>query len=135
MSLFHGYEPDQAMLLPPNVRDVLGADHLCFHVHRVIEALAMGEFERAYASEGRLAYPPRMMLKVWLYAFCIGVASTRRLEQRIREDLAFRYWAGGLGPNHKTLSAEAPGSDQRRVHAGVGAGAASGDGEVGARGD
>ncbi len=104
MSRFHGYEPDQAMLLPPNVRDVLGADHLCFHVHRVIEALEMSEFEGAYASEGRQAYPPQMMLKVWLYAFCLGVTSTRRLEQRIREDLAFRYLAGGLGPDHKTLS-------------------------------
>jgi transposase len=104
MSRFHDYEPDQAMLLPPNVRDVLGADHLCFHVHRVVEALEIGEFERAYGSEGRLAYPPRMMLKVWLYAFCLGVTSTRRLEQRTREDLAFRYLAGGLGPDHKTLS-------------------------------
>lgn len=104
MSRFHDYEPDQAMLLPPNVRDVLGADHLCFHVHRAVEALEIGEFERAYGSEGRLAYPPRMMLKVWLYAFCLGVTSTRRLEQRTREDLAFRYLAGGLGPDHKTLS-------------------------------
>ncbi len=36
-----------------------------------------------------------MMLKVWLYAFCLGVSSTRRLERRVREDLAFRYLAGG----------------------------------------
>src|ERR1700746_1781334 len=45
-----------------------------------------------------------MMLKVWLYAFCLGVNSTRRLERRIQEDLAFRYLAGGLRPDHKTLS-------------------------------
>ena len=45
-----------------------------------------------------------MMLKVWLYAYYLGVHSTRRLEQRIGEDLAFRYLAGGLRPDHKTLS-------------------------------
>jgi IS5 family transposase len=45
-----------------------------------------------------------MMLKVWLYAFCLRVTSTRRLEQRIQEDLGFRYLAGGLAPDHKTLS-------------------------------
>jgi Transposase DDE domain/Transposase domain (DUF772) len=45
-----------------------------------------------------------MMLKVWLYAYCLGVQSTRRLERRIQEDLAFRYLAGGLRPDHKTLS-------------------------------
>jgi transposase len=104
MSRFFAYDPDQAYLLPPNVKDVLGAGHLCFHVHRVVEALEMSRFDEAYAEEGRLAYPPRMMLKVWLYAFCLQVSSTRRLEQRVREDLAFRYLAGGLTPDHKTLS-------------------------------
>lgn len=104
MSRFFPYDPDQAYLLPPNVKDVLEAGHLCFHVHRVVEKLDVSAFEQAYGEEGRLAYPPRMMLKVWLYAFCLQVSSTRRLEQRVREDLAFRYLAGGLSPDHKTLS-------------------------------
>jgi transposase len=104
MSRFHTYDPNQMYLLPPSVVDVLSANHLCFHVHRVVEALDVREFERAYGPEGRLAYPPRMMLKVWLYAFCLQLHSTRRLEQRIGEDLALRYLAGGLRPDHKTLS-------------------------------
>jgi transposase len=104
MSRFHHYDPEQMYLLPPSVAEVLSAGHLCFHVHRVVEALDVWEFERAYGPEGRLAYPPRMMLKVWLYAFCLQVHSTRRLEQRIGEDLAMRYLAGGLRPDHKTLS-------------------------------
>lgn len=69
-----------------------------------MEQLDRRQFEQAYGSEGRLAYPPAMMLKVWLYAFALGVNSTRRLERRIREDLAFRYLAGGLQPDHKTRS-------------------------------
>jgi transposase len=104
MSRFFEYDPKQAYLLPPNVKDVLGSEHLCFRVDAMVEQLDVGRFEEAYAAEGRMAYPPRMMLKVWLYAFCLGVNSTRRLERRIREDLAFRYLAGGLGPDHKTLS-------------------------------
>src|SRR5713226_4900388 len=70
----------------------------------MVEELDVRQFEPAYGPEGRLAYPPRMMLKVWLYAFCLGVSSTRRLERRVRGDLAFRYLAGGLAPDHKTLS-------------------------------
>ena len=104
MSRFFDYHPDQVYLLPPSVAEVLSESHLCFHVHRVVEALEVSEFEQAYSAEGRLAYPPRMMLKVWLYAFCLQVTSTRRLEQRIREDLPMRYLAGGLAPDHKTLS-------------------------------
>jgi transposase len=104
MSRFFAYNPEQAYLLPPNVKDVLGSEHLCFRLHALMEGLEVRQFEQAYAAEGRMAYPPRMMLKVWLYAFCLGVSSTRRLERRIREDLAFRYLAGGLMPDHKTLS-------------------------------
>jgi transposase len=104
MSRFFAYDPDQAYLLPPNVKDVLGNEHLCFRLHQMVEQLEVSRFEEGYAAEGRMAYPPRMMLKVWLYAFCLGVNSTRRLERRVREDLAFRYLAGGLMPDHKTLS-------------------------------
>jgi transposase len=104
MSRFFDYDPNQAYLLPPNVKDVLGQEHLCFRLHAMVEQFEVRQFEEAYAAEGRLAYPPRMMLKVWLYAFCLRVTSTRRLERRIQEDLAFRYLAGGLAPDHKTLS-------------------------------
>src|SRR5581483_10072129 len=104
MSRFFAYAPDQAYLLPPNLDEVLGNEHLCFFVHRAVEQLDLRQLEQAYGSEGRLAYPPSMMLKVWLYAFALGVNSTRRLERRIQEDLAFRYLAGGLAPDHKTLS-------------------------------
>ena len=104
MSRFFAYDPNQAYLLPPNVRDVLGGEHLCFRLHAMVEKFDLNQFEQAYGAEGRLAYPPGMMLKVWLYAFCLGVNSTRRLERRIQEDLAFRYLAGGLRPDHKTLS-------------------------------
>lgn len=104
MSRFFPYDPKQAYLLPPNVADVLGSDHLCFFIDRAVEQLDVRRFKEAYGSEGRLAYPPVMMLKVWLYAFALRVNSTRRLEQRVQEDLAFRYLAGGLAPDHKTLS-------------------------------
>jgi len=104
MSRFFAYDPNQSYLLPPNVKDVLGNEHLCFFLHRAVEQFDLRQFEEAYGSEGRLAYPPAMMLKVWLYAFALRVTSTRRLERRIQEDLGFRYLAGGLQPDHKTLS-------------------------------
>jgi transposase len=62
----------------------------------------VGEFERGYGEEGPPAYAPALMVKVWLYA--LGVMSSRRLEQRIREDLGFRYLAGGATPDHWTLN-------------------------------
>ncbi|HEV2324701.1 MAG TPA: IS1182 family transposase [Terracidiphilus sp.] len=101
---FLTYEPNQAWLLPPSVNDVLGEDHLCFFVHRVVERLDLRRFEEEYGEEGRRAYAPALMVKVWLYAYALQVTSSRRLEQRIREDLAFRYLAGGATPDNWTLN-------------------------------
>jgi len=101
---FLPYEPDQAWLLPPSVQDVLGEGHLCFFVHQVVEKLDLHCFVEAYSEEGQRPYAPALMVKVWLYAYCLQVTSSRRLEQRLREDLAFRYLAGAQTPDHWTLN-------------------------------
>ena len=105
MSKFLDYNPDQAYLLPPSVRDVLGPGHLCFFLRRVVAKLNLEAFRNEYAVEGGPAYAPEMLVSVWLYAYALSVTSSRRLEQRIREDLAFRYLAGGATPDHWTLNA------------------------------
>jgi transposase len=104
MPNFFEYNPDQAFLLPPNVRDVLQPDHLCFFIHQVVERLDLAAFEQDYSEEGHPAYHPALMLKVWLYAYALGMTSSRRLEQRVREDLAFRYLAGGATPDYWALN-------------------------------
>ncbi len=75
-----------------------------FFLHRAVEKLDLGAFEQAYSEEGHPAYHPALLLKVWLYAYALGVTSSRRLEQRIREDLAFRYLAGGAQPDYWALN-------------------------------
>ena len=115
MPSYQRYSPDQAELLPAHVKDVLGADHLCFLVHEVVESCDLSGFEKEEEDEGgQRPYDPRLMLKVWLYGFGVNVRTTRKLEQRIREDLGFRYLAGGAAPDHKTLS-----EFQRRHHAAI----------------
>jgi transposase len=104
MPNYFAYSPEQAELLPRHVRDELAPGHLCFLIHEVVEKQDLRRFDEAYGEEGQRAYDPRMMLKVWLYGYAVNVRSTRKLEQRIQEDLGFRYLAGGLRPDHKTLS-------------------------------
>src|SRR4029077_19810319 len=104
MAKFLDYNPDQSYLLPPSVRDVLGSGHLCFFVRQAVAKLNLSAFRDDYGEEGGQAYAPEMMVSVWLYAYALGVTSSRRLEQRIREDLAFRYLAGGASPDHWTLN-------------------------------
>src|SRR6202158_5937335 len=104
MSNFLEYNPEQAYLLPPTVREVLGEGHLCFFVHGAVEKLDLRELEAGYSEEGHPAYHPALLLKVWLYAYALGMTSSRRLEQRIREDLAIRYLAGGSQPDFWALN-------------------------------
>jgi len=105
MSRYLPYCPYRAELLPPSVRDVLCSDHLCFFVHKVVERLEMSRFHASYSEEGGQLYHPTLMLKVWLYAYALGVTSSRRLERRIVEDLAFRFLAGGAEPDYWALNA------------------------------
>ena len=104
MSRFLAYNPEQAYLLPPSVKDELGKDHLCFFIREVVRRLDLSPFEQAYSEEGGALYAPELMLSVWLYGYALGITSARRIEQRLVEDLGFRYWAGGAGVDNWALS-------------------------------
>lgn len=104
MSRFLPYNPDQTYLLPPSVRDELGADHLCFFIGKVVRRLDLSSLEQAYSEEGGALYAPELMLSVWLYGYALGLTSARRIEGRLVEDLAFRYLAGGARVDNWTLS-------------------------------
>jgi transposase len=77
----------------------------------VVAKLNLETFRNEYGVEGGPAYAPEMLVSVWLCAYALSVTSSWRLEQRIREDLAFRYLAGGATPDYWTLNAF------RRCHA------------------
>jgi transposase len=90
--------------LTPSVREELGEEHLAVFVHELVERLDLKQFEAEPDEIGLSSYPPQLLLKVWLYAYALGVTSSRRIEQRIREDLGFRLLAGNLKPDHWTLN-------------------------------
>jgi transposase len=87
---------DQPFLLPPGLRDWLPADHLAWFVLDVVDQLDLKPFLRAYRVDGHghPAYDPKILLGVLLYAYATGVPSSRQIQRRCREDLAFRVLAG-----------------------------------------
>ena len=104
MSRFLPYNPEQTYLLPPSVKEELGADHLCFFIRKVVRRLDVSAFEEAYSEEGGVLYAPELMLAVWLYGYALGITSARQIERRLVEDLAFRYLAGGARVDNWALS-------------------------------
>ena len=103
---FLACDRDQAFLLPPDPRDWLPADHLVWFVLDVVDQLDLGPFLAAYRADGhgRAAYHPRMLLGVLLYAYATGVRSSRQVERRCAEDLAFRVLSGNRAPDHVTIA-------------------------------
>jgi transposase len=99
-------ERDQLYVMPPSVRDWLPEDHLAWFVLDVVEALDLSVFYARYRSDGlgRAAYEPSVMVSVLLYAYCVGERSSRRIERRCSEDIAFRVLAANRVPDHATIA-------------------------------
>ena len=100
------YEPDQQLLLPAALQEWLPDDHLGYFISDVVDQLDMSEVTARYERErrGGPPYHPRMMVKVLLYGYCVGVASSRRIAQRLHEDIAFRV----LAANNNRTSGPSP---------------------------
>ena len=101
---FKDYEQHQGQLFPAHLSDALDPGDPVFFISDLIEGLDLEAFERQYASLGEHAYPPRLLLKFWLFGAVSGVYSGREIAQRLRWDLRFRYLAGGLYPDFRTIN-------------------------------
>ncbi|HEY6809320.1 MAG TPA: IS1182 family transposase, partial [Gemmatimonadales bacterium] len=97
---------DQLWLMPPSVRDWLPEGHLAWFVLDVVGELDTSGFYTSLRDDGRggAAYDPALMLAVLIYAYCVGERSSRRIEQRLVDDVAFRVVAANQHPDHATLA-------------------------------
>jgi transposase len=103
---FRPYEPEQSLLMPPNLGDWLPEDHLVFFVRDVVDQLDLGPILADYkvGKGGFPPYDPRMMVRLLLYAYCKGVASSRKIERATHESVPFRVIAANQHPDHDTVS-------------------------------
>jgi transposase len=97
---------EQAFLMPPSLRDWLPEDHLAWFVVDAVGRLDLGAFYAAYRADGhgRAAYEPSMMVSLVLYAYATDERSSRGIERRCRQDIAYRVITGNLVPDHATIA-------------------------------
>jgi transposase len=102
---FRPYDPDQIFLMPASLQDWLPGSHLAYFISDVVDHLDLSAIMGRYEEErGYPPYHPAMMVKVLLYAYCIGVPSSRRIEKRLEEDIAFRVLSANNTPDFRTIS-------------------------------
>ena len=103
---FRPYDPEQMLSMPVALQDWLLEDHLAYFISDVVDHLDLSAIMSRYEQEerGYPTYHPRMMVKVLVYAYCIGVLSSRKMERRLREGIAFRVLAANNTPDFRTIS-------------------------------
>jgi transposase len=103
---FLSCDREQELLLPPSLRDWLPEGHLAWFVLETVAEVDLSAVYRAYRpdGQGRAAHEPAMMTALFLYAYAVGERSTRAIERRCVEDVAFRVIAANRAPDHTTIA-------------------------------
>jgi transposase len=99
------YQQNQPFLFPPSVLDWLPKDHPAHFINEVVDSLDLAAIYNSYGEgKGQPPYNPSMLVKVFLYALSRGIRSSRKIEQALYEDIAFRFLSGNQQPDHWTIS-------------------------------
>jgi transposase len=103
---FRPYDPNQVLLLPPSLDEWLPEGHLARFVSELVEeALDLSAIRVAYTEErGYPPYDPRLMVKLLIYGYCTGQRSSRGIEKRCWDDVAFRYLSAGVAPDYRSIA-------------------------------
>ena len=102
---FKAFEPDAVMLVPPSLEEWLPQGHLSRFIAELVDAeLDLTRFYASYAkAKGQPPYDPRLMLRILLYGYCVGVRSSRELEKACTDVVAFRWLAAQQAPDFRSI--------------------------------
>jgi transposase len=106
-SSYRSYAPHQDYLLPPSLQDWLPDNHLCYFIMDTVGQLNLKRFKVSYrgnGGDGNVPYGPKLLISVLLYAYATGVFSSRQIERKLYEDIAFRILGAGNFPSYRTIA-------------------------------
>ena len=103
---FLAYDRDQVLLMPVSLREWLPEDHLAWFVLESVAGMDLSAFYASYRADGhgRAAHDPAMMVALLMYSYSLGQRSSRGIERRCIEDIAYRVIAANCMPDHATIA-------------------------------
>jgi transposase len=104
---FRSDDLNQSLLLPPSLHDWLPENHLARFLVDVVETLDLSDIDASYEAgdgRGQSAYAPAMMVRVLLYGYATGTYSSRKIQAKTFDDVAFRFLSADEHPDHSTLA-------------------------------
>ena len=107
LKTFRPWQPEQTSLLPASPSDWLTSDHQVYFLLDLVDELDLSAIvipAQRKDPRGEKGFDPRMMTLLLLYAYCVGIVSSRKIERACYEDLAFRVLTGNQQPDHSRIS-------------------------------
>lgn len=102
--IFKDYNPNQIMLLPPNLEEMIAENHPVRVVSNVIDRIDVTPLLQSYKPGGTSVYHPRMLLKVLIYGYLSNIFSSRKIESALSENIHFMWVSGMSKPDHNTIA-------------------------------
>ena len=100
---FVNIDHDTPLLLPPDLRDWVGPDHMVHFIMDAVDALDLGAAHVNIRGTGSAQYPPSMMLGLLIYCYANGTFTSRRIETLTHENVAVRLLCADTHPDHDTI--------------------------------
>ena len=104
MSSFIPFNRDQAFLMPPDLKSWLPEDDVAHFVVAAVERVPLGAFVVPGRIGGKPQYHLRLMLALLIHCYANGIFSFRRIERATYRDVAVRFVAANLHPDHDTVA-------------------------------
>lgn len=103
---FKPYHPNQLLLLPPDMKDWLPDDDLVYFIMEMLDQLDLSAIYDSYdgTKGGQPAFDPKMMAGLLLYAYCVGLPSSRKIERATYHRVPFRVLTADQHPDHDTIA-------------------------------
>lgn len=102
--VFKNYTPNQVVMLPPSLDELIEKNHPVRIVNQVIDKIDIDPLLKKFKGGGSSSYHPRMLLKVLVYGYLNNTYSSRRMESALKENIHFMWLAGMNKPDHNTIN-------------------------------
>lgn len=102
--MFKPYVQSQGQLLPQSLEESIAPDHLARLISHAVDQMDISSIEKLYSVNGQHAYNPRMLLKVLIYGYASGIRSSRKLADKLNEDIVFMWLSGRQKPDFRTIA-------------------------------
>jgi transposase len=106
MRYITGADRTQAVLFPQSLDEIIDQDNEVRLLDLFVESLELSTFtfHLKGSVEGRPAYHPKDLLKLYVYGYLNSVRSSRALERECKRNVEVMWLLHGLVPDHNTIS-------------------------------